>query len=307
MTNLTMDNIKNGLINISEFNTSFENGSITLVDDTLIRKIYELVVNGDGYAVCYGVNKVLSKHGLDVHSKGDADIARSYLEGLFRKATGLINLHQYTPIDTEYDHIAKMDVDGYNVNKSFTPNDDHTESREFVTTKCVHFDAATPFIANLYGPSENIEGGHPIICDTRSFCAEKDVDPIDLIENIPNNYNVAVKKEYYQDILDNYSVGLKLDQENDVIMIVLHNEVIGGVAHAATNPVKIDDSKPARRPIRHVEYQFANADDLKTWYDHYKLLLEKATDSKNTKVELGLDEYHNLKHRPFDNFVEVRG
>ena len=196
------------------------------------------------------------------------------------------------PVRVAYDRVAKMDVDGYNPNKSFTPNGDHTESREFVTTKCVHFDAATPFIANIYGPNQNIKGGLPMICDTRAFCADKGLDARALIENIPNNYNVAVKQEYCEEILRRHSFALDVDLEHDVVAIVLFNEVIGGVAHAATPPERVDASLPARRPIRHVEFQVATTEDLKAWYDFYGLGLTKAVDNQAVAGDTMFRRYH---------------
>jgi hypothetical protein len=298
--------IKESFVDVSKFNTTFANGKIT-ADKKLVNKILEQVTHKSGYAVCHGLNKVLAKHGMDIHKAEDAEIARQFLEDTFRELTTLIDLKQYSPVGNTYSHVAKMDVDGYNKNKNFSPNAEHTEAREFVTTKTVHFDSATPFIGNVYGPTKNISGGHPIICDTRQFCKDRGVDPMDLVENIPNNYNVAVKTKYYQDILDNYSFGLKIDQANDVFMIVLYNEVKGGLAHAATRPAKIDENKPAARPIRHVEYQCKDADHLKIWYDYYHLSLDKAKDHNEKEVPLGLYEYHKAqKAKPYDHFVEVK-
>ncbi|MGZ5970064.1 MAG: hypothetical protein ACXWP4_20470, partial [Polyangiales bacterium] len=270
--------IKDSLIDVSTFPTELREGDFAAPSSALVDAVMEAVEKKNGFAVVYGANKVLAAHGLDIRTDAGADMARRFLEETFRAAAPRFDLSRYSPAQVAYDRVAKMDVDGYNKNKHFTPNSDHTESREFVTTKCIHFDAATPFIANLYGPNQNISGGLPMICDTRKFCQDKGIDPKSLIENIPNNYNVAVKQEFYEELLTGYSFALKLDLENDVVMIVLHNEVIGGLAHAATQPLATDAGRGSRRPIRHVEYQVASADELKRWYDYYGLSLSKATD-----------------------------
>jgi hypothetical protein len=276
-----VNDTKEALVDVSAHPVALVDGRLVPSDGSLAARVAGLVTGKHGFAVCYGVNAVLASCGLDVSDDAAAETGREYLENVFRAATELIDVTKFSPIDRRYDHVAKMDVDGYNKNKSFTPNSDHTQSREFVTTKCVHFDAATPFIANIYGPTNNIAGGLPMICDTRRFCADNGVDPRRLVENIPNNYNVAVKAEYTQAILADYSIALELDLQGDVVMIVLYNEVLGGVAHAATQPTLSDPAKPARRPIRHIEYQFANADDLAAWYAFYDLTLTKATDHKD--------------------------
>lgn len=303
MNKIDPSRIKDSLIDVSTFPTELREGVLAAKDSTLVDAILEAVEKKNGFAVVYGVNKLLAAHGLDIHADADAEVARNYLEGIFRAAAPRFDLARYSPLEINYDRVAKMDVDGYNKNKSFTPNSDHTESREFVTTKCVHFDSATPFIANLYGPNQNISGGLPMICDTRRFCQDKGIDPRSLIENIPNNYNVAVKAEFSEEILRDYSFALKLDLENDVVMIVLHNEVVGGLAHAATQPSRIDAGRGARRPIRHVEYQVAGAEELKRWYDYYGLTLEKAEDHKE---EANVSRYLRGESNAFPHVIDVR-
>lgn len=258
----------------------------------LVDAVLDAVERKHGFAVLHGANRLLAAAGGDVRSEAGAESARRYYENVFRAAMNRLDLARYTPVKVAYDRIAKMDVDGYNKNKSFTPNSDHTESREFVTTKCVHFDAATPFIINIYGPNQNIAGGLPMICDTRAFCAAKGLDARSLIENIPNNYNVAVKEEHCAEILAGYSFALDVDLEGDVVAVMLFNEVIGGLAHAATQPVRKDETAPARRPIRHIEFQVASTADLKAWYDFYGLGLDKATDNQTHSEDAMFRRYH---------------
>lgn len=293
MTQAHAARVHEALIDVSRFPADLNDAEALTPDPALVDAVAQAVEREHGFAVLHGANRVLAARGLDVHADGGAELARRYYEAVFRAAVATFDLARHSPVKVAYDRIAKMDVDGYNKNKSFTPNGDHTESREFVTTKCVHFDAATPFIVNIYGPNQNIKGGLPMICDTRAFCADKGLDAKALIENIPNNYNVAVKQEYCEEILQRYSFALDVDLADDVVAVVLFNEVIGGVAHAATAPERSDATQPARRPIRHIEFQVATTEDLKAWYDFYGLGLDKAVDNK-AQVD---DDFFRRYHR----------
>jgi hypothetical protein len=296
MTQAHAARVHDSLIDVSRFPTDLADAESLAPDLALVEAVLLAVERRHGFAVLHGANRILQAHGHDVHAESGAELARRYYEAVFRAAVATLDLAHYSPVKIAYDRIAKMDVDGYNKNKSFTPNGDHTESREFVTTKCVHFDAATPFIVNIYGPNQNIKGGLPMICDTRAFCADKGIDSRALIENIPNNYNVAVKQEYCEEILQRYSFALDVDLSDDVVAVVLFNEVVGGVAHAATQPERADTTQPARRPIRHIEFQVATTEDLKAWYDFYGLGLDKATDAKAEASE-SKDAFFRRYHR----------
>ena len=87
-------------------------------------------------------------------------------------------------------------------------------------------------------------------------------------------------------------------------MIVLKNEVNGGVAHAATYPLKLEENKETSRPIRHIEYQFNNIEDLSKWYQSYKLILSPAGNSNHATPASGLDYYQDgMNH--FNHFIKV--
>ncbi|WP_406280784.1 hypothetical protein [Embleya sp. NBC_00896] len=262
---------QHAIIDVSAHETKLVDGRLHRVGDELVDELVELVSGGAGVAVCRGVDRTLAQHGLDVHDERDASVARDYLESLFRAFGERVDVSAFSPVPMGYDRIAGMDVDGYNKNTHFTPNGDHTTEREFLTTKCVHFDAATSFIANIYGPNTNIDGGLPIVCDTRAYCRDSEVPPADLVELMPHSFNVAVKEEHAGRILAGYASAVDVDLSADLVMIVLFNEVDGGLAHAGSQPRPADPGKPARRPIRHLEYQFADSDELAKWYRHYRL------------------------------------
>lgn len=265
------DVVKQALVDISGYPTELVDGRFASVSSDLTARLTDLVANGAGLAVCYGTDILLARHGMGIHRKSDAAVARDYLESIFRAFADEIDVAKHSPVVMGYDRVASMDVDGYNKNTHFTPNADHTESREFLTTKCVHFDAATPFIGNVYGPYTNITGGLPIICDTREFCASNGIDPADLVELMPHSYNVAVKQEYADRILADYSVAVNVNLLDDMILVVLNNEVAGGLAHAGTMPELADPAMPGERPLRHIEFQFPDSEFLNTWYRHYHL------------------------------------
>ncbi|MFJ2187337.1 hypothetical protein ACIOJE_05125 [Kitasatospora sp. NPDC087861] len=259
------------IIDVSAHRTELVDGRLQAVGDEIVAELVRLVAEGDGVALCHGLDRTLASHGLDVHNDQDAAVARDYLESLFRAFGARVDVAPYSPVVMDYDRIAGMDVDGYNKNTSFTPNGDHTAEREFLTTKCVHFDSATPFIGNIYGPNTNIRGGVPVVCDTRAFCKDAGVAPGDLVELMPHSYNVAVREEYTERILADYASAVDVDLSSDLVMVVLLNEVAGGLAHAGSEPRPVDPSKPSRRPIRHLEYQFAEGVELAKWFEHYGL------------------------------------
>jgi hypothetical protein len=265
------DVVEQAMVDISGYPAELVDGQFGPVSGDLTAQLIDLVANGAGLAVCYGTKALLARHGMDIGRESDAAVGRDYLESVFRAFAAEVNVAKHSPVVMGYDRIASMDVDGYNKNTHFTPNSDHTESREFLTTKCVHFDAATPFIGNVYGPNTNITGGLPIVCDTREFCASTGIDPADLLELMPHSYNVAVKEGYTDRILADHSVAVDVDLRSDMILVVLNNEVAGGLAHAGSTPRLADPAKPGKRPLRHIEFQFADGADLNKWYRYYRL------------------------------------
>jgi hypothetical protein len=264
----------------------------------LIETVAKLLSAGPGFCVAYGTAAVLARHGISIRQS--QDVAHDLLESVFRGAMKLIAFEEFT-VTPRPMTLAHMDVDGFNLNGDFS-HDGSVQSRAFMTSKCIHFDAATPFIANTYGLNENIGGGHPLICDVRQYCLDKGVDAADLVEAIPNNYNVAIREAPYQELLDEYSVALDVDIDNDIVMIMLLNEIAYGVAHGATPPFKIDPAAECRRPIRHFEYQFGEEAHYVEWYGRYKVPMVQATDYAGENLSL---DYHNSSPRPFDRLVRI--
>ena len=85
-------------------------------------------------------------------------------------------------------------------------------------------------------------------------------------------------------------------------MIVLFNEINGGLAHAATPPSLADTDRPGKRPIRHVEYQFADMGSLARWYQFYGL--DHVTTV--TGIVQNVDRYHQGEAVREDRFVVAR-
>lgn len=271
MSTTITDIVKQADIDVSAYEVSLVDGKFTSVPGDLTTRLVELVADGAGLAVLRGASALLARHGLDIRDEAAAAVARDYFEAIFREFSAEVDFAPHTPVAMGYDQVASMDVDGFNKNTRFTPNSDHTESREFLTTKCVHFDAATTFIGNVYGPYTNITGGLPIVSDTREYCRATGVDPADLVELMPHSYNVAVREEHTAAILADHSLALDVDLDDDMVMVVLNNEVSGGLAHAGTAPRLTDPAKPGKRPLRHIELQFEDGENLNNWYRHYRL------------------------------------
>ena len=297
MTTIPADQATRGLVDISGYDVVL-GGPDAVQTGELPERIARLLTEEPGYCVVHGTNKVLARHGLDV--RADREVAYELLESVFKSAMARIDMLRFS-ISPRPMTFAKMDVDGYNLNQNFS-HDGSIASRAFMTSKCLHFDAATPFIGNIYGPNENIAGGHPVICDVRRFCRERGVPPRDLVEPIPNNYNVAIRKEHYEELKDHYSFGLHLNLDSDIVIVMLLNEIDFGVAHGATNPWKAVEDAPARRPIRHFEYQYAEEEHYGEWYAHYGLEMLPAFDYQGENLSL---DYHEPARQPFDRLVRV--
>ncbi|MFC7813296.1 MULTISPECIES: hypothetical protein [unclassified Streptomyces] len=297
------DLVQQAMVDISDYEVELTDGRFGPVPADLTARLEKLVARKAGLAVCHGLSTLLAKHGKDIHDETDAAAARDYLKAIFRSFTDQTDLAKHTPVVMDYDQVASMDVDGFNKNTSFTPNSDHTESREFLTTKCIHFDAATTFIANVYGPNTNIDGGRPIVCNTREYCDRTGVDPADLIELMPHSYNVAVRPEHVEALLADHAVVVDSDLLDDMIMVVLNNEVDGGLAHAGSAPWLIDPDKPGKRPLRHMELQFADGQNLSNWYRHYRLGMPEV----NVKVPEVNTSDHDRYHRGVDAVLAAQG
>jgi hypothetical protein len=297
MSAISAERVSRSLIDIGQYDLDLA-GPDVMQSGELPDRIAQTLTAGSGYCVLYGTNKVLARHGLDIR----ADRVKAYelLESVFKSALARIDMRDFS-VTPHAMTFGLMDVDGYNLNQDFS-HDGKIASRAFMTSKCLHFDAATPFIGNVYGPNENIAGGYPVICDVKSFCRDRGLQPRQLVENIPNNYNVAIREEFYEDLMQSYSFGLQLDLDNDVIIVILLNEIDFGVAHGATDPSKRDAGRPAKRPIRHFEYQYAEEDHYGEWYGHYGLDMLPASDYQGENLSL---DYHQPASHPFDNLVRV--
>lgn len=286
------DVAQQAMVDISDYEVELSNGRFGPVPADLMARLEELVADGAGLAVCHGLNSLLAKHGKDIHEDDAAAAARDYLEAIFRGFTAKTDLTKHTPVVMGYDQVVRWDVDGFNKNTSFSPNSDHTESREFLTTKCVHFDAATTFVANVYGPNSNVDGGLPIVCNTSEYCRTTGVEPADLVELMSHSYNVAVRPEHAEAILTGHSVAVDIDLLHDMVMIVLKNEVDGGLAHAGSTSALVDPAKPGKRPLCHMELQFADGQNLKNWYNHYRLDVPEVNVTAPEENTPDHDRYH---------------
>ena len=297
MNRLDITQARQAFVDVNEYDVDL-GGAQVAQSDELPRKVAALLSTGPGYCVCYGTNNVLARHGFDIRE--NREIAYGLLESLFHSAMALIDLQRYSVVPHVMS-LGTMDVDGFNLNQNFS-HDGSVQSRAFMTSKCIHFDAATPFIANIYGPNENIGGGHPLICDVRQYCRDHNVQPRDLVDNIPNNYNIVLKENVYSVLKTDYSFALDVDIDNDIVGIMLLNEINFGIAHGATQPYKLVADAPSKRPIRHIEYQFSEEPHYEDWFAFYGLPMKPASDYAGENLSL---DYYQPAAEPFDRLVPV--
>lgn len=296
MKRLDIEQVKSSLIDISPYDLTL-GGIDTVQTGALPKRVARALL--EGYCVCHGTAKVLARHGLDVRK--DRQNGYELLESVFQSALGLIDMRPFS-VTPRPMTLNRMDVDGYNLNQQFS-HDGQIASRAFMTAKCIHFDAATPFIANIYGPTKNVKDGLPLICDVKQYCRDRGVKPATMVDNLPNNYNIALRSEFYADLLYDYSFAYDLDLENDIIVVMLLNEIEYGVAHGATDPSPRVAGQPVERPIRHIELQYGEEPHYDEWYAHYNLKQTPAKDYAGENLSL---PYHGPLDRPFENIVPVR-
>jgi len=289
--------IQDAAINLAAFDVSLD-GPEASQPDALMKRVAAHLTGTPGFAIAYGTRDVLARRGLDIANHRDS--AYALLESVFRGAMARIDFRRFVVVDRSM-KIAHMDVDGFNLNGDFS-HDNKVESRTFMTSKCIHFDAATPFIANIYGLNENIRGGHPLLSDVRGYCRDHNVPPSQVVDAIPNNYNVVIWREHYKKIRDHYTAALDVDIDTDMIIIMVLNEIAFGIAHGATTPYRKDRSKPARRPLRHYEYQFDAEADYVAWYDHYSIPMMEAKDYSGENLSL---DYYEPASSPFNTYVKI--
>lgn len=300
MKKLSLPEIQSTLIDVTQYDLEVTSSDATQTGP-LPRLIADLLSGGPGYCVCYGTGQFVKSHGRSVHDPDGKQMAHDLLESLYRSALALIDVRKVSVIQRLMT-IGKMDVDGFNLNQSFS-HDGQIASRAFMTAKCIHFDAATPIIANVYGLNDNIQGGLPLICDVQKFCRDKSLSPRSLVENIPNNYNIVIKREYYDELLNDYSFAIDVDLESDIVMVSLRNEIECGAAHGATPPEKVDPALPASRPIRHFEHQYTDESHYEEWYEYYGLGTSTAGDYAGENLSL---DYHGTLSPSFEHIVKVQ-
>lgn len=299
MKNLDSKQIQQSLINVNRAGAVFKEGRF-MPSDSFCQEMARLLEQESGYVVFYGTRELLERYQLDIQK--DLNTIYEFYETLFKQIMSHIDMDKYNVINRNFT-FAKMDVDGYKVNQNFS-FDGKVAGRKFITTKCIHFDTSTPFIANIYGPNKNISGGYPLISDIKKYCQDKKIKPKDIIINIPDNYNIAIKEQYYADILNNYSFCLKMNLDTDVVMVMLSNEVEFGVAHGATDPTRTVADQESLRPIRHFEYQYEKEEHYAEWLEYYNVAASVGRDYDG-KINLSLN-YYNAGIDLSDNIIEVR-
>lgn len=298
MKKLDIDDVYQSMVNLEKFQIDYIDGKFN-PEQKILQFVAKQLTEKTGYIVFYGAGDLLSRNKINLID--GVEKIYSLYEFIFERALTLIDLDKYNVINRDM-IIGKMDVDGYNLNQNFS-HDGKIAERAFMTTKCAHFDTSTPFVANIYGPNKNIQGGFPVICDMKQYCQAQALIPKELVINIENNYNMAIKEEYYHDALRDYGFALDMDFTNDIVMIMLTNEIEFGVAHGATTPYKTKLSEEACRPIRHLEFQYTSEAHYDEWLEYYNLELSEVSDH-HEGINLSLD-FYNKAFNFSENVIKI--
>ena len=113
--------------------------------------------------------------------------------------------------------------------------------------KELHTDGQSSRIFNLrYGPTINVKGGVPRVADARQYRRDRDLE----IPDISGPNGVGIYKQHVRKLREKYTIELEgYDAQHDMPILFLNNTLEGGVLHGATRATRIDQSKPATRPI----------------------------------------------------------
>lgn len=165
----------------------------------------------------------------------------------------------------------EFEVEGYNINLNFQDS-----GIDFYSTKQLHFDIVEPISSNLYGINKNIEGGLPVFANCQLYCQDNKLDILTIIDKIPGNRIITVKKEHYLAVLEDYAFAYEVDMDNDMPFSVYLNRVREvGILHGATTPVPINIKEPSERPLIHYSYDNHEVETTKIWYKILNLSHER--------------------------------
>ena len=92
MNKISVDEIRRSLVDVSEYDVTL-GGPDAEQSPALLARVADRIGLEAGYCVCYGTNKVLARHGLDLHR--DAETAYALLESIFKGALARLDLQQF--------------------------------------------------------------------------------------------------------------------------------------------------------------------------------------------------------------------
>src|SRR5687768_11647229 len=108
--------VKKSLLDISAYDLDLNGPDITQTGE-LPARVAQLLTSESGYCVLYGTNKILERHGLNIHA--DREKGYELLESIFKSAMQQIDMSRFS-VTPRAMSFTKMDVDGYNLNESFS-------------------------------------------------------------------------------------------------------------------------------------------------------------------------------------------
>ncbi len=248
------------------------NGEFTIApSDKLVGVVIDLLWENTKpcrFVLCYNLFIILEDVVSDLsirrelvnqYRKKLCDAVFSYLNENY---ANIINPYNLKLIPLEFE------IDGYNINKDFGG-----VGVDFYSTKQLHFDIVEPLSSNLYGLNKNIKNGFPIFADCKSYCVDKGIDVVTIIEKISGSRIITIKREHYINILKRYTVAVNVDMASDTPFSIYINRVKeAGIMHGATDPLPIVASMESSRPIIHYSFDCIDEELTDDWYSDLGLV-----------------------------------
>lgn len=125
-----------------------------------------------------------------------------------------------------------------------------------------HFDYDDGLLSLMYGPFKNIDGGFPKVSDIRQYVRDKNKKSVR--RSVP--FLTPVLKKTKEKILDNYTLELPIDAENDrpIFMALNRRDDYAGIAHGVSEITVKDDTQEAFRKLQYKEVTL-EPNKLNTW------------------------------------------
>lgn len=249
------------------------------------------------FALLYGLLPLLRER-----SRLDTDEAvlagrrffRAAVDGLSARIladAGLSSL--VNPLGVSFQTI-EYGFDGFNANQGYQPYAEMQVRDGFVSTKCIHFDAAEPIATNIYGPCVNIAGGFPVIADAMMYCRDEGLRIGDIVERL-EGYPVSFRAPHYRRLVEDYSIAFDVEMKSDTPCLITLNDILaGGIAHGATVARPRNSTDASKRPLWHIAFDYERLADIDRWYAALRLDAPEPRSDDNRDEKNLIDEHNRL-------------